>query len=282
MMSVADHHMVPGKKLWTWGNGAAGRQWDHILTDNDGPYIELMVGAYSDNQPDYSWLQPNETKSFSMYWYPFREIGGVKKANLDAGVNLDAANGRAKVGFYTTANHTAASVMLKAGDKILLQETTAIGPAKAYTKEIVVPAGIDEQDLRASISVNGKELVAYSPIRLRPEPMPKAVVPPGPPEQFKSTEELYLAGQRIEQFHNPGLDPAGLLAGGAPPRSGRYPRQHVARHPRVQAGPLRRSRTVLPQGLGSPYGSLHHSERCRSHLLSRPQPEGPGQDGQSV
>ena len=58
IMSVADHHMVPGKKLWTWGNGAAGRQWDHILTDNDGPYIELMVGAYSDNQPDYSWLQP--------------------------------------------------------------------------------------------------------------------------------------------------------------------------------------------------------------------------------
>src|SRR4051812_42365625 len=37
--------------------------------------------------------------------------------------------------------------------------------------------------------------------------MPKSVAPPGPPEQFKSTEELYLAGQRIEQFHNPGLDP---------------------------------------------------------------------------
>ena len=46
-----------------------------------------------------------------------------------------------------------------------------------------------------------------SPIRLKPEPMLKSVAPPGPPEQFKSTEELFLAGQRIEQFHNPGLDP---------------------------------------------------------------------------
>jgi len=71
---------------------------DKILTDEDGPYIELMVGAYSDNQPDYSWLQPGEVKSFSMYWYPFREIGGVKNANLDAAVNLEVTNGVAKVG----------------------------------------------------------------------------------------------------------------------------------------------------------------------------------------
>ena len=95
IMTVADHHVVPGKKLWTWGNGPPAAQWDHILTDDDGPYIELMVGAYSDNQPDYSWLQPYEAKSFSMYWYPFRDIGGVKKANLDAAVNLDVAAGKA-------------------------------------------------------------------------------------------------------------------------------------------------------------------------------------------
>jgi len=66
VMSVADHHIVPGKKLWTWGNGPRGRMWDRILTDEDGPYIELMVGAYSDNQPDYSWLAPYEVKTFSM------------------------------------------------------------------------------------------------------------------------------------------------------------------------------------------------------------------------
>ena len=82
--------------------------WDHILTDNDGPYDELMVGAYSDNQPDYSWLQPYEVKSFSLNWYPFRDIGGAKKANLDAAVNLDVANGAARVGFYTTSAYPAA------------------------------------------------------------------------------------------------------------------------------------------------------------------------------
>jgi len=53
-----------------------------------------MVGAYSDNQPDYSWLQPYEARSFSVHWYPFRDIGGVKKANLDAAVNLDVTPAR--------------------------------------------------------------------------------------------------------------------------------------------------------------------------------------------
>jgi tetratricopeptide (TPR) repeat protein len=207
IMSIADHHVVPGKKLWTWGNGPAGRQWDYILTDDDGPYVELMVGAYSDNQPDYSWLEPYEAKSFSMYWYPFRDIGGVKKANLDAAVNLDVADGKAKFGFYTTSNHSAATVLLKTGDKVLLEEKVAIGPAKPYSHVTPVPAGIDEHDLRASLSVDGKELVAYTPIRLKPEPMPKPVEAPLPPEQIKTTEELYLAGQRIEQFQNATLDP---------------------------------------------------------------------------
>jgi tetratricopeptide (TPR) repeat protein len=208
LMSFADHHIVPGKKLWTWGNGPRGRMWDKILTDEDGPYIELMVGGYSDNQPDYSWLEPYEVKSFEMYWYPFRDIGGVKKANLDAAVNLDVAkDGTAKVGFSTTAAYKDAEVLVTAGDKTLLREKTAINPGKAYSKQIAVPAGVDEHDVRASISANGRELVSYSPIRLKPEPMPKPVKDYPAPEKIATNEELYLTGLRIEQFHNASLEP---------------------------------------------------------------------------
>ena len=206
-MSIADHNIVPGKKFWTWGNGAFGRSWDKILTDDDGPYIELMVGGYSDNQPDYSWLQPYETRSFSMNWYPFRDIGGVKKANLDAAVNLEVANGSAKIGFYTTSAHASAQVRLQAGDKALLQETVAINPAKPYVKTVAVPAGIDEHDLLASISDQGRELVSYRPIRLTPVPMPKPVTAPAPPKDIKTNEELYLIGLRAQQFHDPAIDP---------------------------------------------------------------------------
>ena len=40
MLHVANHHISPGKKQWTWGNGDFGRAWDRNLTDEDGPYIE--------------------------------------------------------------------------------------------------------------------------------------------------------------------------------------------------------------------------------------------------
>ena len=206
-MSIADHHSIPGKKFFTWGNGPFGRTWDKTLTNDDGPYLEMMVGAYSDNQPDYSWLQPFETRSFAMQWYPFRDIGGVKKANLDAAVNLDVQNGQAKVGFYTTSAHPAAQVTLRAGAKVLLQETVGINPAKPYVKQVALPAGLDEHDLVASISDHGKELVSYSPIRLTPETMPKPVTPPPPPSEIKTNEELYLTGLRAQQFHSPSVDP---------------------------------------------------------------------------
>jgi hypothetical protein len=78
---VGDHRVVCGAKLWEWSPGPTGRMWDKILTDADGPYAELMVGAWSDNQPDYSWIKPHEVKTFRQYWYPVREIGGFKYAN---------------------------------------------------------------------------------------------------------------------------------------------------------------------------------------------------------
>jgi tetratricopeptide (TPR) repeat protein len=206
-MSVADHHIIPGKKFWTWGNGPRGRVWDHILTDHDGPYVELMVGAYSDNQPDYSWLQPFETRSFEMHWYPFRDIGGVKNANLDAAVNLDVKDGDARFGFYTTATHPAATVRVTTPAGVLFERQVAIDPGHPFVGRIAVPAGVDEHDVRASLLADGRELVAYSPIRLTPFPMPARVTPPPPPAQIADNEELDLAGQRIDQFHDPAHDP---------------------------------------------------------------------------
>ena len=70
MLHVANHHLVPGKKQWTWGHGDFGRAWDRQLTDEDGPYIELMCGAFTDNQPDFSWLMPGEEKRFTQVFMP--------------------------------------------------------------------------------------------------------------------------------------------------------------------------------------------------------------------
>ena len=93
IVHFANHHISPGKKQWTWGNHEFGYAWDRNLTDADargefGPYIEIMAGVYTDNQPDFSFLQPGETKSWSQYWYPIQKIGPAQHANLDAAVSL--------------------------------------------------------------------------------------------------------------------------------------------------------------------------------------------------
>jgi tetratricopeptide (TPR) repeat protein len=207
-LHVADHHIVPGKKFWTWGAGLSGQMWDRILSDKDGPYVELMVGAYSDNQPDYSWAQPYEVKSFQQFWYPFRQIGGVKNANLEAAVNLEVSKeGKAKLGFHSTSPRPEVVAMLRAKGKVIFEEKAAIGPDKPLVREVAIPAGVKEEDLRASLSAGGRELIAYQPQVRKREPMPAPVQPPPPPSEVKTNEELYLAGLRLEQFHSPALEP---------------------------------------------------------------------------
>ena len=206
-MSIANHHIIPGKKFWTWGNGPNGRMWDKILTDEDGPYIELMVGSYSDNQPDYSWLGPYEAKVFKQYWYPFRDIGGAKHANLDAAVNLEIADNVAKAGFCTTAAHRQARVQISVKGKRLGTRDISIHPGQPATLSVRLPEGTDKHAVRASLSAEGKELIAYSPVRPEDTPMPKTVSNPPEPDKIKTNEELYLAGLRIEQFHSPSHDP---------------------------------------------------------------------------
>jgi tetratricopeptide (TPR) repeat protein len=209
VVHVADHHVVPGKKFWEWGTGPEGAMWHQILTETDGPYLELLAGAYSDNLPDYTWIQPYETKTWKQYWYPLRGIGGVKNANVDAAVNLEVGSkGVAGFGFNATGQHRGAQAVLEAGGQVLVRETIDIGPDKPYWKEIPLPAGIDPQSLKAFLlDPAGKELVGYSPVKLSEVPTPEPVNPPPAPQDVKTIEELYLTGVRLEQFYSPAMEP---------------------------------------------------------------------------
>jgi tetratricopeptide (TPR) repeat protein len=210
VVHVADHHIVCGAKLWEWSPGPTGRMWDKILTDADGPYAELMVGAWSDNQPDYSWIKPHEVKTFTQYWYPLREIGGCKNANLAAAANLElAANGTASFGFNATSQYEKARARLAAGDKVLFEQTISIGPGKPFRKEVAVPAGTKNTDLKVSLlDAAGATLISYQPVEIKRDGrLPETVKAPPAPKDIKTIEELYLTGLRVEQINNPRVNP---------------------------------------------------------------------------
>jgi tetratricopeptide (TPR) repeat protein len=209
VVHIGNHHVVCGAKLWEWGTGPYGRAWDEILTDTDGPYAELMVGAFSDNQPDYSWIKPYEVKTFKQYWYPIRDIGGFKNANLQGAVNLEVQSGKTVlIGFHTTSAHRAAKVQLVAGERRLCEETVDIAPDRPFRREVPLPPDVKPTDLRVSLcTAQGREIVAYQPVERSPvEKLPETVKPPAKPQEIKTTEELYFTGLRVEQIHNPTVD----------------------------------------------------------------------------
>jgi len=210
VVHTGNHHVVCGAKLWEWSPGPRGRMWDKILTDTDGPYAELMVGAYSDNQPDYSWIKPYEVKTFKQYWYPVRDIGGFKNANQNAAVNLELkSNATARIGFCATSQYGDAKVLLTAGDELILERTIDIGPDKPFTRQVKVPSATKQNDLKvALLSSANKTLICYQPVERESEPeLPQVVKAPPAPERIEKIEELYLTGLRLEQIHNPRVDP---------------------------------------------------------------------------
>jgi tetratricopeptide (TPR) repeat protein len=201
IIHVANPHTSTGKKLFTWGTGDFGTSWQSTLTDADGPYAELMASAYSDNQPDFSWLQPYETKVFKQVWFPVQQIGVVKNANTRLAVSL----GDDKVGICSTEIVYGARVLVTAGEQTLLDTATDLIPGKPFLASIKLPDAI--LPMLRVLDPDGNELICYQAEVPKNAPLPDVAVPPKPPEKIDSLEELYLTGLHVEQYLHATLDP---------------------------------------------------------------------------
>jgi tetratricopeptide (TPR) repeat protein len=200
---IADHHIAPGKKQWTWGNHNFGYAWDRNLTDEDGPYIELMSGVYTDNQPDFSFLAPGETKVFSQFWYPIRQIGPPQKANVDAALSFTILDRLARVGVCATQVFPSLRVQLRAHGKTVAEWSADVGPGKAFVEGAYLPSDIRETDLSAILTTgDGRELLRYVPSPIATDEVPSPATEPLPPEDISSTDELYVTGLHLEQYRH--------------------------------------------------------------------------------
>ncbi|MBW8326372.1 MAG: DUF5107 domain-containing protein [Prolixibacteraceae bacterium] len=215
LLHVANRHVSPGKKQWTWGHGDFGRAWDRNLTDEDGPYIELMCGVYTDNQPDFSWLMPGEEKAFSQYFMPYRDLGVVKNATKEAMVNLDVEGDRVIVKAYTTGTYSNSKVILKCDDKVVFEDTFDFHPATSYEKTTTYgvaqkPPLSEEVGGGFSVSIvsaEGKILVDWKSESDTNREIPEAAKPALLPAEIDSNEQLYLTGLHLEQYRHATYDP---------------------------------------------------------------------------
>ena len=204
---VGDHRIFKGKKLWNWGKNRVQEVWDTKLTDDDGPYAELMMGFYSDNQPDYNFVAPFETKYGDMYLYGIKGLDSIKEANKDFAINLEVEDGKALVQVNATAVREGVRVVLSPGRKNLLDVTIDVNPATPFEARVDVPRGTDTDNLLLSLyAPSGEELMTWRKPPVLNEPFPEPYQDPRDPSTYESAEDLYFAGLKLEQFGNTNYD----------------------------------------------------------------------------
>lgn len=195
MLHVASRHFSPGKKQWTWGNGDFGRAWDRNLTDEDGPYIELMAGVYTENQPDFTWLMPYEEKQFTQYFMPYRELGVVKNANKDLIINV--VDGEFML-FATSRQHV--RIVLRANGQTVCDEWHDVSPEEVL--HLHTSAKVDSVSIAKNLYGKEREVLSWTPepdeIRSTPPAAEAALLP----EDVKTCEQLFLTGLHIEQYRH--------------------------------------------------------------------------------
>ncbi len=204
VVQIADHHIAPGKKQWTWGNHEFGYAWDRHLTDSDGPYIELMTGVFTDNQPDFSFLAPGETRSFTQYWYPFQKIGLPVAANEHAALSLHFDNRTLHVGIAPAKCHNRLTVVAKQEGKVILRRSGSAGPSQPLLLAARVSATLQPAKLELFIHDDNGLLLHHRPEPEKPDslsPPPLASEPPMP-RAVASNEALYSIGMHLDQYRH--------------------------------------------------------------------------------
>ena len=221
MLHVASHHYSPGKKQWTWGNGDFGKAWDRNLTDEATPeeaekwhvdrkgfrpYIELMAGVYTENQPDFSWLMPYEEKQFTQYFMPYRELGVVKEASKDLLMNInEKGEGEVELKVFATSQQQVRITLVTDRGDVLFDRRMTVCPEEVFTQTMFIGgAKFGELNINISKDLYGTERRVMhwhaEPDEIRP--IPDSAEAALPAAQVKTNEQLFLTGQHLEQYRH--------------------------------------------------------------------------------
>jgi hypothetical protein len=156
-----------------------------------------------DNQPDFSFLAPYETRTFSQHWYPIREIGPPRMANLEGAIGVQAEKSAAHIGVAVSRPHRNAVVRLEDRGKRLARWRADLAPAAPFVRKIKLPNRSHTPGL--NVIVEGDDGVEL--IRCAPEPdagkaPPAAAVEPHLPAEISGVDQLFWTGVHLEQYRH--------------------------------------------------------------------------------
>lgn len=203
VVHIGDHHVSPGKKMFTWAYSQLATSWENALTDTDGQYAELMAGSYSDNQPNFAWLEPYETKQFSQHWYPISKVGTPVFANLNCAFSLTRTENGATLRVQSTKCYKQATIQISAQGQTLYSWECELMPAEC------ISLTTDQLPEFVTITVlcDGNPIASYTEQIYDQYNMPETITDMPSAAAMNSVEELYLAGVHVDQYRDPAILP---------------------------------------------------------------------------
>jgi tetratricopeptide (TPR) repeat protein len=209
MVHVADHHDMPGKKIWSWGWDDEGKDWRRALSDDESAYLEVQAGLFR-NQETYAFLEPQQLLRFRETYQPVRRIGGYSRANDEGVVHVRRGDGNAlRVGLNLTRPVRGGRLVIRSGTATLREAALSLTPSGVFDATYADLAAAGPYTVEAHDAA-GRLLLAHTEGRydfvpkesVKTGPQPAHVFPPHDERSQGDWLELgrhqELNGKRLE------------------------------------------------------------------------------------
>lgn len=201
----ADYEAKLGMKIFIWGLSREGAIWEDLLTDNNGQYVEMQSGRMY-NQPvgssaftpfRHESFSPQETDSWTEYWFPVENTRGVKKASPAGALNVIREGDWIKI-YFSPVQKISGSIKLFDKDKEIKNISVNCNVLEAW-KDSIPSSAVKEGRLKVVI---GDDQLIYSEVpednvANRPKAIPKDF-------DWNSVYGLYVHGEQLLNQKNYG------------------------------------------------------------------------------
>lgn len=201
VVHFAGYAELPAKKIWSWGSDPDGLDWRKALSDNDSAYVEVQAGLFR-NQETYAFLEPRQAITFSEYWMPVREIGGISRANLAGVVHLSRQGNALLAALNVNQEVHGATLRILTGDREIFHEKVDLSPPRTWSHQVenAEPQQrytFELRDAKGSVLLRQTEgeydWTPADQIRIGPQPAYKV-----PDPEFRSEDDWLQSGNQQE------------------------------------------------------------------------------------
>ena len=170
------------------------------------PYIELMAGVYTENQPDFTWLMPYEEKQFVQYFMPYRELGVVKEASKDLIFNInEVGDGKVEFKVFATSKQDVCIILRNHNGEVYYKKEITLSPEHVLTETVDVKGARFNQltfDIVKTFVYGQRTVLSWHTEADEIRPIPDSAEAALLPSQVKTNEQLYLTGLHLEQYRH--------------------------------------------------------------------------------